>query len=341
MTSPHEPAARLERGTTPVNADLDPHERPLLFDRSRRGRMRVSGAKAAELLTGLVSNDVSSLAPGAGAYACALSPKGRIIADVRIYVEQDSLLIDIPERAVPGWSEMIRKYVNPRIAPYTDLSSELAHLGVFGEGAAEALARALQVDAGELRQLGNWEHRPMSDGVRVARSAELQVDGYDLFIESPAADAVHAQLQAAGIAPGSAEAWEIVRVEAGRPEWGIDIDDSTLAQEANMDALGAISYTKGCYVGQEVVARIHFRGHVNRQLRGLRFGHPEAAPSGSELFATDGKAVGDVRSSVHSPRFGPIALAMVRREVEPGTEIVARSAGGDVRVAVLALPFTA
>ena len=132
-------------------------------------------------------------------------------------------------------------------------------------------------------------------------------------------DRVWERAVAAGATPAGLGAWEIARVEAGRPEWGIDIDDTTIPQEANFDELDAISYTKGCYIGQEVVARVHFRGHVNRHLRGLRAGERrDAPPTGAQLIDDSGNHVGDVRSSVASPRLGGIAIGMVRREVEPG-----------------------
>ncbi len=116
------------------------------------------------------------------------------------------------------------------------------------------------------------------------------------------------------------------------------MNEETLAQEANIDTLGGVSYTKGCYTGQETVARVHFRGHVNRHLRGLLSDHPIS--TGSLLFADDGAAAGDVRSSVQSPRLGAIAIAMVRREIEHGAMITARWEGGEARAQVVELPFT-
>jgi folate-binding protein YgfZ len=152
---------------------------------------------------------------------------------------------------------------------------------------------------------------------------------------------------AAGATPAGLEAWDIARVEAGRPEWGVDMDDNTIPQEANFDALHAISYTKGCYVGQETVARVHFRGHVNKHLRGVRAAGIEPIHSGATLHDESGTQVGDVRSAVRSPRLGAIALAMIRREVEPGAALIARSPGEgesaspvDRRVDVAALPFS-
>jgi folate-binding protein YgfZ len=118
----------------------------------------------------------------------------------------------------------------------------------------------------------------------------------------------------------------------------MDMNEDTLAQEANLDELGAISFNKGCYTGQETVARVHFRGHVNRHLRGLRFATP-GAPMGAELLDSEGKAVGSVRSVATSPRLGTIALAIVRREVEPGTQLSARWDGGSATAEVVSLPF--
>ncbi len=318
-------------------------ERALIVDRSSRGRLRVTGARAAEFVTGIVTNDVDALAPGSGLYACALTPKGRIVADLRIYAESNGFLIDSPERATPGWRELVHKYINPRFAPYEEVGHRLRHFGVFGPAATRVVALACQVTEDEVSALEPYAHLSAPGAERqvlIARSPELRHEGFDLFVEEEAA--VHTWQRAldAGAERGTGDAWQIARVEAGRPEWGLDMDDSTLPQEANMDALGAISYTKGCYVGQEVVARIHFRGHVNRHLRGLRFSHPSGAPTGSELFSAEGKSMGEVRSSVHSPTLGAIALAMVRREAATNDEIVARGDFGEMAAIVSALPFS-
>jgi len=145
---------------------------------------------------------------------------------------------------------------------------------------------------------------------------------------------VKTRLAAACVHAGTSETWEIARIESGRPQWGADMDDSTLPQEANFDELGAISYTKGCYIGQETVARVHFRGHVNRFLRRLRFVSRPAPPKGAELLDESGKVIGDIRSVALSPRYGGVALGMVRREVTPGTTLQARWSGGECSVQV-------
>ena len=171
----------------------------------------------------------------------------------------------------------------------------------------------------------------------VARVPDAGVPGFALIAPADTKGVLHELLVACGALPASAEAFDIARVEAGRPEWGRDMDDSTLAQEAGMEALGAISYEKGCYTGQETVARLHFRGHVNRFLRGLVLDRADVP--GSAALWTAEKQVGDVRSVVNSPRLGPIALAMVRREVPPGDELEARFGDHSARAGVVELPF--
>ena len=313
------------------------HNGALFFDRSDRTRMRISGPKAAELVTGMVTNDVSALVPGEGQYAAALTPKGKIVADLRIFALSDALLIDTSAAAAPGWKEMVRKYINPRTAPYHDLTSELSDIGIFGRASRSIVARVMDVDDKDLLALAPYGHisRPFDDvTVIIARVPEMDLDGFEIFIPSEALAALKTKLHSAGIAAGSDETWEIARVESGRPQWGVDMDESTLPQEANFDELGAISYTKGCYIGQETVARVHFRGHVNRFLRRLRFVTRPAPPKGAELVDETGKVIGDIRSSALSPRYGGVALGMVRREVLPGTTLQARWDGGECSIQV-------
>jgi len=313
------------------------HNGALFFDRSDRTRMRISGPKAAELLTGMVTNDVSALVPGEGQYAAALTPKGKIVADLRIFALEDALLVDTSAAAAPGWKDMVRKYVNPRVAPYHDVTSELSDLGVFGRASRSIVSRVMDLDDKDLTALPPYGNivRPFAEAmVIIARVPEMDLDGFEIFIPAGAADSLTHRFLAAGVSPGGRDTWEIARIESGRPQWGADMDDQTLPQEANFDELGAISYTKGCYIGQETVARVHFRGHVNRFLRRLRFVTRPAPPTGAELVDETGKVIGDIRSVALSPRFGGVALGMVRREVAPGTTLQARWSGGECSVQI-------
>jgi folate-binding protein YgfZ len=294
------------------------------------------------MLTGLLTNDVGALPPGQGQYAAALTPKGKIVADVRVFAEVGMFLVDAPPRAAAGWLAMLKKFVNPRLTPVEDVSTTCADLGVFGAHAREIVSATTGVAAPALEALPPYGHLSATvDGARVlvARVPDLELEGYELFVDMAAAGAVWPRVVAAGATPGGLSAFEIARVEAGRPEWGIDIDDSTIPQEANFDELHAISYTKGCYVGQETVARVHFRGHVNRHLRGLRSVADTPLPFRAQLRDAGGKPVGEVRSAVLSPRLGGVALAMVRREVPPGATLAVTWEGGDSHADVAHLPF--
>jgi folate-binding protein YgfZ len=313
------------------------HNGALFFDRSDRMRVRISGPKAAELVTGMVTNDVLSLVAGEGQYAAALTAKGKIVADLRIFALGDALLIDTSAAAAAGWKEMVRKYINPRVAPYHDVTSELSDVGVFGRSSRSIVSRATGIDDRELSALAPYCHITASlddKPITVARVPEMDLDGFEIFVPSESVGTLKNRLHAGGVAPGSSDTWEIARVESGRPRWGTDMDDSTLPQEANFDELGAISYTKGCYIGQETVARVHFRGHVNRFLRKLRFITRPPPPTGAELVDESGKVIGDIRSVALSPRFGGVALGMVRREILPGTTLQARWLGGECSVQI-------
>jgi tRNA-modifying protein YgfZ len=334
-----------------VAAEYDALRRKaVVVNRSHRARMRFTGPKAADVLTGLVTNDVSALAPGQGQYAAALTAKGKVVADLRILALEDGFLTDASPRARDGWMGVVRKYVNPRLAKYADESATQLSLGVFGVQARYVAEQVTGVGHSALAIQPPYSHvTVVRDGVKiiVMRSPDLELEGYDLFVAAEHFQKVWDAAVAAHATPAGLAAWEIARVEAGRPEWGVDMDDTTIPQEANLEELGAISYTKGCYTGQEVVARVHFRGHVNRALRGLRASGTAAPPAKASLFDATNKSVGDVRTSVTSPRLGGIALGMVRREVEIGAQLTARwsedPAGdrdaGETAVDVVALPF--
>lgn len=312
----------------------------VLVDRSDRGRWRFTGDKAAETLTGLVTNDVSALKAGEGMYAAALTPKGRIVADLRIFREGDAFLADTGPAAAPGWRAMTRKFINPRVAPFADISEQTRDIGVFGTGASGLLSRALESGGSDLDQLRRYSHIParFTGGIEatLVRAMDLgDIPGFDIIVPIESEEPLRSQLLALGALPISPVVLDIARIEAGVPEWGVDMNEDTLPQEANLDDLDAISYSKGCYVGQEVVARIHFRGHVNKMLRRVTFDAGQMPPRGAELFDETGKGLGDVRSSAVSPRLGGVGIAMVRREINAGAELRARWSEGTAAVTVL------
>ena len=320
-------------------------ERAACIDRSARLRLLFSGSKARDTLNGLITNDVGSLADGSGIYAAALTAKGKIITDLRVFARSDDFLVDAPAAGAFALLTMFRKYVNPRMARFADVSAVLRTIGVFGPHSANVVTAATGAERGQLLLLGPYHHLRVASewgDVVIARVPDLGGEGFDLFVPVEHAAEWWTRITDAGASPVGTAATEIARVEAGRPLIGTDMDENTLAQEADFDALHGISYT----TGQETVARVHFRGHVNRQLRGVRGTGPLVI--GAPLLREDGESVGVVGSVAASPRYGSIALAIVRREVETGAELRVGPLAGETsdagdapetRVRVVELPF--
>lgn len=303
-----------------------------VHDRGARLRMTFAGAQAKTALGGLVTNDVVSLEAGQGQRAAALTAKGRVIALCRVFDRGEDLLVDCDAAAGEGFAGMIRKYVNPRLAKYAVITDTTDCLGVHGDDAAVAIARTLGADDTvrdslvALAPLGGRWVGAGDEAAWVARSDDLSVAGFDVIAARQRVGTVRDALIAAGARNASTDEVRALRIERGLPEWGAEMDAETIPQEAVLDDLGAISFSKGCYTGQEVVARIHFRGHVNRQLRWLVSDAPMRA--GARVLDASGVDVGDVRTAVLSPSRGPLAIAMVRREVELGAMITVQDAEG-------------
>lgn len=312
------------------------------------------GAKAADALNGLVTNDVAALAPGHGLLAAALSPKGKMITDMLVIrVDDETFLLTMLSSAAAAWMALARKYVNPRLCTISDESERYRSWMVYGARASQAIvavgggdATAEDVADGMVSALSEWpvwRHAPWNLGrvsVRLIRAPLMgSLPGFVLMAEASDAEHVQQRFESAPVHRGTRNLWNVSRVEAGRPAMGIDMDENTIPQEANLDSLGAISFAKGCYTGQETVARVHFRGHVNKRLRGILGDAP--LPAGADVLDQTGKLVGDVRSSVDSPRLGPIAMAMIRREVNAGDLVTVLADGAPLSARVVELPFPA
>jgi folate-binding protein YgfZ len=298
-----------------------------LLDRSERGKLALTGADAKTFLQGQVSNDVVSLQPGSGCYAAFLTPKGKMLGDVRILDAGEELLLDTERVALQELFNMIRRFSVGYTLELHKRTLQRGLLSLLGPDAAGVAGAA---------QLGEVEdsHRLIEvDGI-AARAIRTDT-GIDLLCDAEDTAALTAALTARGAEPVSETVADCVRVERGRPRYGIDLDDSVIPQEAGLNHR-AVSFTKGCYVGQETVARLFYRGKPNRELRGLRLSAP--ASTGDEIVFA-GKVVGRLASVAESPALGPIALALVRREAPPGSDVVV---GPDqIDAAVVELPFAA
>ncbi|HEX6041840.1 aminomethyltransferase family protein [Longimicrobium sp.] len=318
-----------------------------IADRADRARFRLWGKDPARMVHGLISNDLLKADAGQGIYAAMLTPKGRMVADVRVFRRADGeVLVDVAREALEGTREHFRKMVPPMFAKWADATDEVAHVGIYGPRARDLLAGVIGAEVPALAEDAFAE--PVWGDARLlvagTREAGLE-EGFDVFVPAARAGELWTALHDAGARPVGFGALETLRIEAGRPRYGIDLTEETIPTEAYESAgmmERAISFTKGCYTGQEVIVRIAHRGHVNRHLRGLRLGDaPAPAPRTPLIHPETGKEIGWVTSAAFSPLIGgTIALGYVRREVGPGGAVRVGSAEG-ASADVVDLPFQA
>jgi folate-binding protein YgfZ len=296
-----------------------------VLDRSERGKLALSGAEAKSFLQGQVSNDVESLSPGSGCYAAFLTPKGKMLGDLRILDTGEELLLDTERLALQGLFNMIRRFSIGYQVQLEKRTLESGLLSLIGPDAVRVAG---------VESLADFEHAHAMTSLGWVPARAIRTDvGVDLLCSFGDTAALLAAVSAAGAIPVSEEAAECLRIEQGRPRYGIDLDDTVIPQEAGLNAR-AVSFTKGCYVGQETVARLHYRGKPNRHLRGLRLS--DEVGRGEEL-EFEGRSVGRVTSTAVSPRFGGIGLGFVRRTAPPGSTVSVGPAG--VAAVVVELPF--
>ncbi len=305
-----------------------------LLDRSERGKLALSGPDAAEFLNGQVTNELLTLRPGEGRYAAFLTHKGKMLGDLRILaVGADAssappeLLVDTERVALQGLFDMIRRFKIGFALELHKRTIERGLLSLIGPE-SERIADAAGLPASE------HANAPGEIGGVEALAVRTDV-GVDLICDAGDTETLAGALCERGALAVSERAAECLRIERGRPRYGIDLDATVIPQEAGLNER-AVSFTKGCYVGQETVARLHYKGKPNRHLRGLRISGPAA--SGDELRLGE-RTLGRVGSLADSPVLGPIALALVRREAEPGAVVSVGERGASGQV--LELPFPA
>jgi folate-binding protein YgfZ len=309
-----------------VAVDLDGQYRGLreqagVADRSTRGKLVVRGEEAADFLQGQVTNDVEAIGEGEGVYAALLDRKGHIQADMRVLrLAPDAFWIDTEPATRERVARHLGMYKIGRDVEIDDVTGDHAILSVVGPAAQKAAS------TGPLAP----ENAHRLEGDRRVVATEL---GLDLIVPAGAAAEVLAELQAAGAAEVSEEAMEIARIESGRPRFGADMSEATMPAEAGITDR-AVSFSKGCYIGQEPVARLHYKGRPNRHLRGLRLSGPAA--HGDAIRLGD-REVGTIGTAAISPARGPVALAIVRREASPGDTVAVGDDGAEAEV--VELPF--
>jgi folate-binding protein YgfZ len=315
-----------------------------LFDLSARGRVEVSGGEAVQFLNGMLTNDVAGLGDGAWMHAAFPNPQGRLLVYARVLREGGRFVFDTEPATYPALLKLLERFTLAGDFRVRDLTGETALVSLQGASAADVLGAVLGEDAARLargRVAGfaeGWGAEPL----RVIRATHTAEDGFDLFVGAHEAERLWDALAAAGARRAGFDALEVLRVEAGVPRYGVDASDANVVLEV-VDESEAVSYTKGCYAGQEIIARIHWRGHVAKRLAGVIFDRDAEPPAESRLRdCAGGREAGRITSAVYSPRLRRrVALALIKYDfLAPGTELKVFSGDAEVCAAhVAALPL--
>jgi len=315
-----------------------------LIDLSSRGRMLVSGSEALAFLNGLITNDMKTLQENTWMPAAFPNVQGRLIASVRVLRLADqttpTFLIDTEAATHDAVAKNIQRFTLAGDFHVNDITNETAHLTIQGYEAQSLMTTAVGNDAASLSASAaiRMRHERFGD-LTVFPSTHTGADGFDLIVRNDQAAELWQTLQSHGARPVGHNALEILRIEAGIPRYGIDMDDSNVVSETGLD--DAVSFTKGCYVGQEIIARIKYRGHVAKKLSGLLCGPAAGLQKGASIQATDGKEIGRVTSVADSPQLGQtIALGYLKYDyLAAGTTVKIVSSDKSFPAVVTELPF--
>lgn len=319
-----------------------------------RGRLLLTGADRRTYLQGLLTNDIAALGAGTGCYAAFLTAQGRMITDMRVLELGDALLIDLPRTLSGTVRDRLAQFVFSEDVEVEDVTERWAGLGVYGPSASAVIARAIDraspagaglssapvLDA--LVPFGTTKRDFGGAVVVAARNDDYGVPGFDLYAQQTVAKTLAAALEDAGATAVAADTLDVLRIEAGVPAFGVDMDEDTIPLEAGIEDR-AISLTKGCYVGQEIIIRVLHRGHgrVARRLVGLMMEPGAPAPRRGDRISKDGREIGLVTSAALSPLLHrAVALGYVHRDfAEPGTSISIACGTDALAAAVVPLPF--
>lgn len=283
------------------------HHRAAWIDLSGRGKIRVTGEDRVRLLHSMTTNNIEALIPGEGCYAFFLTPQGRIIADANVFCMTDYLLIDTEPDTKQRVLEHLDKFIIADDVTLHDFTADYTSINVEGPE-TEQLLRSLDIPiAHKACSIAEWSH------CEIAHVSYTGQPGYSFFVPTEHRELLLEKLQNAGLPQADLETADVVRVENGRPRYGVDITDASLPQETQQ--MHAVHSAKGCYIGQEIVERVRSRGHVNKLLTSIDIEGAVAPPIGTKIEA-DGKDVGTVTSAVFSPIHNNVAaIGIVRAEV--------------------------
>jgi folate-binding protein YgfZ len=313
-----------------------------LFDLSFRAGLLFTGPDRTTFLHNLLSNDIVALRPGAGCYATLLTRESKIVADANVLCTEDAIRLEVDRTVKDRARAHLERFLVADDVEIEDRSGEEASLGIHGPRAPDILATVLP---GYDPPRAELEHGPAAIAgaqILVVRDDWTGDPGFDVVVARGDAlrvwDAILAAGAPRGLRPAGMAAADVLRLEAGRPRFGVDFDETRLVLEAGLER--GIHFSKGCYLGQEIVERASARGHVNKRLVGLRIDGDVVPLPGARIDA-EGADVGRITSAAHSPHFGgTIALGYVKRAfVAPGSRLSVELPSGTAQAVVAALPF--
>lgn len=313
-----------------------------LMDLSHLGKVRILGGDARDFLNRMLSNEVKGLAAGRGCKAFLLNPKGHVVAYLVLYALEDAFLAEADPESASAAIQMLERYIIAADVTLEDVTEAWALLSLQGPAAPAVLADLVGAEPPALEPLQHAQQKVAGMPIRIASHSRTGETGFDLW--APAGQAATLWAAAAkaggrhGLRPVGLSALNVLRLEAGQA-WGGDVAGEVLAMETGLEG-EAISFSKGCYIGQEFVVRVAHRGHVNRKLSGLVL-NGDRVPRPGDKVVQDGKEMGWITSAALSPALGrPIALGYVRRECnEPGSKVAVQAAGALLEAEMVALPF--
>ncbi len=314
-----------------------------LADRSYRGKLRFTGKDRITFLQGQITNDVKQLTEGQGLYAALLTIKGKMLADLELFQEGDAILMDLEPALIEKIRTQLSRYILAANVKIEDVSEKTTHLALQGPASIDLLIELSGEALPPLSERGVVRRSLKGHPVMIIKTAYTGEEGYDLLLPVAVASSVWNLLMEAGygigIRPIGFEALESLRIEAGIPRYGMDMDENVFPVEAGLEEK-AISYTKGCYTGQEPIARIKHRGQANRHLIGFILDDPMPPQKGDKVLK-DGQEVGYITSGIISPTLEKaVALGYLRRELaESGQSVMILRGEKPIPASVASLPF--
>jgi glycine cleavage system T protein len=312
------------------------------LDISNRAVLEFTGADRLSYLQGLISNDLRALSSGEGMYAAFLTQQGKVLGDCRVLAKDDCFILDLWEPLKPKILDHLNRYLVADEVEINDLTAHYAMFSIQGPSSEQLLGRFVEKDKQPQQPIAHSTAEIYGVEVRICRYSHTGEDGFDLMIPVADIENVARRFTETGSAYSAqwvgTEAYEVVRIEAGIPRYGVDITEDNLILETGLNH--AVSFNKGCYLGQEVVERIRSRGHVNKNLTGLVIEGEKSATFGSKVVIAE-KEIGTITSSVYSPALSSaIALAYIHRDHRsPGTQLAIRDNYEVLNARVAQLPF--